>query len=1674
VFLGRGIRDANYFTESFSAKLKSSLQIDESVSVLNMNAEELGLDSLVAVDIRSWFVKELNVEMPVLKILGGYTVAELVSAAKEQLPESFTPNLGQEIDPALKAAAKKVYQAPETASAVTPANAEVDYAAYDEEDDDASDSSDSALGFAQPREQLLKKPNKLKEVAFQADIDTPPKTSSSSDSFISDSENDSLLKSRISTATSVSVMDEYFSTKDDVGLERVVSMSFGQARFWFLKSYLEDQTTFNITTSIRLSGRLNIDSFQKAVKAVGRRHEGLRTSFFMDRNNQPMQGVLRRSPLHLEHIRVSSQEAIELEYAKIKNHRYDIGSGETIRISLLSLADDLHQLIIGYHHINMDGMSLEVILRDIEMLYYNRPLAPVPLQYPDFAKLQRKEHLSGKWHKELAFWKKEFADIPAPLPILPLSKTSARSPLTSYSANTVKFKIDAATSAQIQNACKRTKTSPFNFYIAAFKTLLYRFSKATDISIGMADGGRNNEAVSDTTGFFLNLLPLRFHLDSTQTFMEALKEARSKVVSALANSKVPFDVILNEVNAPRTATHNPLFQAFINYRQGVQDKRHYCGCDSEATQFDGSRTAYDISIDILANPGSESTVFLSGQGLLYSEADVEVLAQSYHTLIKSFARNPAARLSRPPLYDPEETQRALDLGVGPSLPPTWPKTLVHRLDEITSRFPSNIALVDPRNRLTYSQMAERVNSIASTLKANNIGKGARVGVFQNPASDFICTLLAVLRVGAVFVPLELRLLPARLAMMVADSHVDAIVYDKANQKDLAALGSGFQKVNVSLIPPKSSTIVPNEAEPESTAIIIYTSGSTGKPKGILLSHASCRNQVQGSTKMWDIPFGTGVHIQQSSWSFDISISQTFVALENGASLYIVPKEKRGDALAMAKTIVSEGITHIQATPSEFVGWLHGADLDALRSSNWRLAMSAGEKMTPALFAELRKLGKSDLALINGYGPAETTLAVASTYINYQQSDDLSKPLDIFPNYSVYILDADLRPVPTGTSGEIFIGGAGVAAGYLNLDNVTKERFLPDDFAPAEFAKNYWVTMHRSGDRGRIPANGGLVLEGRVEGDTQIKLGGIRIELNDVESTIVQHSNGDVHDAVVSLRSSGETEFLVAHIVLTKSFSGDKAALVSRLQSSLPLPQYMRPTMVIIVDSLPTNYSGKLDRKAVRQLPLQVTTNANRSTTEQQKSSPQTELINIWKQVLGEEVTSLHRIDSDTDFFHIGGTSLALIKVQGLVKSVFGVEVPVVQLFEHSTLNAMVKQISPPMELPLHQESDPLEQLEHRISQSNEINWEKETELTDDIYEAEINATPKDQGLGFKTVVITGASGFLGKEILRQMIDDVHIDKIHAIALRRHKSDLPAIFSHPKVHVQQGNLNAPRLGLTEAKAKEIFAETDAVIHNGSDVSFLKTYQTLSKTNLGSTRELVKLCLGNRVPIHFISSASVAHLSGKPSFGEESVSSYPPPRDGSDGYTASKWASERFLELVGEKFSLPIWVHRPSSVTGPDAPQLDLMTNMLHYSKLMRKVPLSSAWTGTLDFVSVDTAAYDILKEVKNDSANPDGGMVRYVYESGDVEIDVKDMQTSLEKQTGDRFEVVDVDTWARETVDQGLDELVAAYLRMAADAPIVFPKLLHSEKRVRFDDAEPAPKTSGFSLRSVVGRWLWSQ
>lgn len=1688
----------------------------------------------MAVEIRSWFLKELDVDVPVLKILGGASIGDLISIALEKLPEKLVPNLGkggenpssssktnipapesrppakvanpitkfkasktaskqpsQELgaDPkASKTASKQLSQGAGTGPKPfkTPLNQPPQNVAVHTKPSKtpfSQPSQEPATGLGgkadlvsafmgiesaeeNPGVEFAPQASKANLSASQtkssseAGIWTPPDRATSSTSSVPalEQSHDASVFPKLSVGDQLSQdlssltftklvssavenaipgQDVGYRTPDQNSIgcnerpafERTTSMSFGQTRFWFLKHLLKDQTTFNITCSIRLKGTLRIDDLAAAVRTVGQRHEALRTCFFTDENDQPIQAVLQTPVLHLERKRIADEIEIAEEYKRMKEHVFDLEHGETMRILLLSQSPTSHQIIIAYHHINMDGLSLEILLADVQKAYNRETLSSSVLQYPDFALRQKREYSEGNWKSEMIFWRSEFPDFPPPLPLLPLARRSSRPALTKYAFHSMQFTVDAALALRIRETCRKLKATPFHFYLAAYKILLVRFLNVDDLCIGIADGNRNDSDMLESIGFYLNLLPLRFRSSSMPTFGEALKEARAKAYSALSNSRVPFDVLLNDLGVPRSATHNPLFQVFLNYRQGVQANRTFCDCESDGLEFESGRTAYDLNLDVIDYADGDSTVMLMVQKELYTLHDAEVLSKCYLNLLEAFSRNPALRIERVALYSAADVEQAIELGRGPIFPSRWPETIAHRVDTMVGKYGNKLAIKDGLgNRLTYSEMATRANTIAAALDAAQIGSGSRVGVFQEPSAHWVCSLLAIMRIGAIYLPLDPRSTTGRLAAIVKDCQPIAILVHSTTVKEAPALNSQAKLINISSLPMGSINAIPNRAEPEAPAAIIYTSGSTGVPKGIVLKHSSLRNNTEWATQLFN--FNLDAVLQQSSFSFDMSLSQILIGIANGGSLYIASQSARGDPIALAKIIASEGISFTQATPSEYTSWLQHGGSQLLQSSSWRIAISGGEQITQVLKKEFQALGKPDLRLFNGYGPTEITFTSNSLELPYQNHSNESEERVpggfTWPTYSVRIVDENLNAVPVGIPGEILIGGAGVAWGYLNNQELTAQRFIPDEFASAEYRSNGWTTMHRTGDRGRLRRDGALMIEGRIQGDTQIKLRGQRIELRDIESTILQAANGALVEAVVSLRSySEESQFLVAHVEFSPSYpADDRDRFLRQLIPSLPLPQYMRPAMVIPLDHIPMNSSLKLDRLAIGALPLPQFSQQKPQSVE--LNDTEVQLIQLWGEVIPRDVANHHNLSSDSDFFNVGGSSLLLVNLRTLIQKQFDVDLPLVRLFEASTLGGMAALLGNNQEMP----------------KSNLIDWDSEIQPSSDLSQMDLPPSKTTQLAGQpKVIVLTGATGFVGKAILRHLLEDDNIKEVHCIAVRQSSNRL-AVLSSRKLVVHTGDLTLPRFGLSGKDASTIFGAADAIIHNGADVSFLKTFHSLKQANVESTKELIRMSLPHRIPFHYISSASVAHLSGRAEFEEISAAEYRPPEDGSDGYTATKWVCERYLEKVSEQFSMPVWIHRPSSVTGEDAPALDIMTNLLNFSRLMKAVPLSTSWHGYFDFISVDLVAQSIVREVC-DHKEPSMSRITFLHHSGELEIPVPVMKDYLEREAGAKFETLPLSQWAVEAKRFGLDDMVAAYLSTVdgVTQPIIFPRLL---------------------------------
>ena len=1581
--------------ETFLSKLQNTLQLQDTTNVLDTRTDDLGIDSLVAVEVRSWFYKNYQISIPVLKILGGSLIKELIDHAAESIPEDLIP--------AVQARAINTDQSqPQDGQTVVvvepsiPSSVKVPF------------NEDSIVsGHSLPRE--------APSTTISSGSDTP---------LSSIFENPSLLD----------------QVQPEPIIQRSEAMSFGQEMFWFVHNLLDDKTTLNHTGLFRLNGSIRVGDLKMAVDTVAHHHESLRTCFFINEEQQACQGILEASCLELETREIESENDARLEFSNLKQCKYNLSSGLTMRIILLTLSPISHYLLIGCHHICIDGTSHQVLMADILKAYSRCPLKSSVLQYPTHSARQRSEYKDGLWRQEISYWKKEFECLPQSLPLLNVCLPTSRRTLTRYAVHRSDFRVPVAITDRIRSICKANQSTAFHFYLSVFNFLLFRCTGAQDICVGIGDNNRTENDILESIGAFVNILPLRFRFESAKTFTETLKQTRLKAYSALANSKVPFEVLLNELRVPRSSTHSPLFQTFVDYRQGTQEKTTFGAMQLELLEFEAGRTAYDVSLDIIDNKNGDALLMLMVQQDLYTDRDAKFLMKTYVSLLDMFANFPTMRLEEVPKYQKSDQEAGLMAGkgvaaslgsflllilTGSTFDTNWPDTLIHRIEDMIIAHREEPAISEANGRsFTYEQIGQRIDSIVAALYANKVVFGDYIAVLQEPSIDWVCSMLAILKAGAIYVPLDLSIPAARLNIIVSDCQPILLLVHEPSMENLAHLNTRHAKmVNVSRIISlgKATGVL---AKSNCPAVVLYTSGSTGTPKGITLSHANFLAEVEVSMKIYGLE--REVVLQQSALSFDMSVLQIFLALALGGRLCMMPRSMRGDSSAITRYMIQEHISFTCATPAEYASWLRNSDKN-LCSSAWKVALSGGEAFTESLLRSFRELGKSDLRLFNGYGPTETTCC--STKIELTHFGNGRIPAGFAsPNESIYILDEDNKDeiVSMGLPGEVAIGGVGVAQRYLNDETLSKSSFVKNIFATKDYIRKGWTTMYRTGDRGRLLEDGSLLLEGRKLDDTQIKLRGVRIDLRDIEDTIIRAAGGSLSQAAVSLRNSDAhgQEFLVAHVVFAANYSTvDRDQFLRSLLGCLPLPRYMIPAVMLHLEEMPVTVSSKVDRLTIAALPIPQQTF---SLDAQALSHTEKQLGKIWEDLLDRELVGRSGLTSNTDFFHAGGNSMLLVDVQRHICSEFDVSIPLVQLFESCTLGSM---------------ADRIESGSH-AKQCN-IDWNKETALSrQDPFEM-LKDNFRRSSIP-KTVVLTGAAGFLGQFILQQLVNASEVERIFCVAVRR-LSSRRSLFDSPKVVAYEGDLALPLLGLTRQDAVRVFSEADVVIHNGADISHLKHYSTLKPANFESTKELVRLSISRMIPFHYVSTAGVSMFTVRSSFGEVSVRPDPPPIDGSDGYTATKWASEIYLENASQQYGLPVWIHRPSSIVQPierirdGSASLDMLQNLLKYSKILRAVPFSANLKGSLDLVYPENVSRNIVRDVLA-VENPEG--IHYRNHTGDVDLPIDGMKEHLEKNSGESYDRLPIRQWASLAESKGLHSALAALFGNVDDVGVLsFPEFI---------------------------------
>ncbi|TDZ13320.1 Polyketide synthase-nonribosomal peptide synthetase [Colletotrichum orbiculare MAFF 240422] len=1696
--------------------------------------DDMGLDSLLAVEIRTWWLKTVNVNLPVMKILSGVSVDQLVAMGVDKLPSDLVANIKED---------------EEDGGASVPENGQPAVPAP---------SGESRLHTAGwPGETGQLNPHHGDD-----DDDTGSGAPSPSSAAESDTPFSSEPGSTLTTPPAVEVDEK----QDDKRLFKVemsrpavshwIEPSFSQKMFWFVLSFLDDGAGLNHTGLFRLTGPLQVDKLERAVLHLGQRHDILRTCF-ENLDGQPRAGIMEQSLLRLERRRILDGEQEAYRVARqLHAHSYDVAAGECLKVVLLSLASDptTHFLLYGTHSLVLDGFSSAVLHQELLRLYQGEVAETSSVyQYSSFAQTQIQAMQTGEWEQDLDFWRTKLSpsSFPSPLPVLSVSSAVSRSEQGVYKNHEAKLHVEASTRSRVWDFCRRHKVRPFHFFLTVFRACLARFADVDDVCIGIADANRLQEGAMESLGPYVNMMPLRFPSDSQLVFEEAVRGTKETTDEALAHSAVPFQALLDDLGVPRSSTHTPIFQTFFDYRQGMPERQQWGECELEMLSLALPQVPYDLALDIIddgRNGGCHLTLIVRQD--MYSVRDAELLVRAYDRLLTAFVTSPDQVFSAPQIYETADIERALRFSQGDLLPSEWTRaygSVLGRIESLAEEHPHSLALKSPHGgpSMTYDDMVAKSRAIGSALLSAGCRPGASVVVYQEPTPDWMCSLLGTFGVAGVCVPCDAGTVVKRLVDMVESSRAAVILVDEMTAELAAeafgpgsrfASGTGRSVVIMRVDHIKAATSdrqplssfgrdgPPRRPRPEDLAMILYTSGSTGTPKGICLKHEGFTNWAEFTVPRMTKACGRHlVVLQQSSIGFDMSYLQAFLALTYGGALCIVPRAQRVDADAIARIIAAEGVTLTCAVPSEYNNWLTYGDRTVLAAgaSSWKTAISGGEPGTDAVVELMAAHGPRQPdgrppRVVHIYGPTEITFFATAGPVVLGGGDDdddategqrpkAKHPLSAgvpMPNYSVYVLDDNLRPVPPGVGGEIFVGGAGVASGYLQLDNTaSSDKFLRDHLALAAFASQGWTTMHRTGDRGRWRADGGLLIEGRRSGDTEHKIRGLRVDFQEVEKVILQESNGFLSEVVVSARrlTPQSPDFLVAHVRLNPTIEDARRqqtrTILSQLSSGLPLPQYMWPAIMVPVADFPRTMSGKLDRRAVAHLPLPEDMAAvdgtdkgdddddgNDRNTTAALSGTEARLRGIWEDVISTAVTRLHTMTSETDFFHVGGTSLLLLRLQALIHREFGLRVPLVSLFASCSLAAMARLIddatvSTTTATTTTTTTTGLQRSAPEAPPATTtFDWHVETDIPEATLAAlESSVLHQPASPSSLVVVLTGATGLLGQGYLQALVADPRVRRVHCVGVRdatARLSSLP-LLGHGKVVVGEGDLRLANLGLDETRIRAVFGEADVVIHNGADTSHLKTYSSLRKANLEATRDIVDMCLsvGKRIPIHYVSTASILQYSGLREFGEMSAARYPPPADAFDGYSASKWASERFLEKIHERSAVkqrggdggwPVFIHRLTSVQrdgdnvpGQDAAaeeptNMDIIWNLLKYSKLAKAVCSLPNVSGFLNMVSLEQAVESMMHSIhagigSGIEGHRDARGVRYLHEVGGAVVPFSDFRSFLEGLLGEPVAEVSMEAWVELAAGNGMHPVLLAFFKSLGDdsRPVTWPRLLSS-------------------------------
>ena len=1036
-------------------------------------------------------------------------------------------------------------------------------------------------------------------------------------------------------------------------------LSFAQQRMWFLDLYAPNSHYYTIATAVQLTGPLNVQALEQSFTESIRRHQVLRTNFVM-LGDRPVQFINPAGPETLPVIDLTAipadrqVEHAERLAAEESQRAFDLTNDKLVRLSLLRLDRDKHVLLLAMHHIISDGWSIGILIRELSILYDayakgGKPQLPeLPIQYTDYAVWQRNWLQGDILEKELEYWRGELRGAP---PVLELPTDRPHPPAQSYRGANYTARLSQAASDGLRSLGQEETVTTYMLLLAAFQVFLYRYTGQADICVGTPIAGRNRIESEALIGLFVNTLVIRTELSSEQSFREVLRNVRDKSLEAFAHQNVPFEKLVEALQPERTLNRSPFFQVMFSLQNATAETPQMADLKLEFWKHDKSTTQFELMLTTVETDRFNFTAEYSTD--LFDETTIVRMLDYFKNLLEEIVRTPEEQIGRLSLLNADERRQTIEQWTHTETDYPRESSIQTVFEEQVARIPDAVAAVCGNVQLTYGELNARANQLAHHLRALGVGPDVLVGICMERSVEMIVASLGILKAGGAYLPLDPSYPIPRLSAMLEDSQVPILVTTEQAMDQLPAYRGEIVCIDSDwpTIARQSTENPSSDVSGDNLAYVIYTSGSTGQPKGVSVPHRAVNRLVINTNYINLTPLDVVAHV--SNVSFDAATFEIWGALLNGARLLIMPPEQLSLA-ELGRALEQHRVTTLWLTAGLF-HLMVDEQLESLRGLKHLLA--GGDVLSLAHVERFRREAP-ECQLINGYGPTENTTFTACHQVKESEEFGVSVPIGrAIANTQIHILDQEMNVVPVGVFGELYTGGDGLARGYLRAAELTAERFVPDGVSGMQGAR-----LYRTGDKARRLANGDIEFLGRI--DNQVKLRGFRVELGEIESVLGRH-DGVGQCVVVARGTAGGDKQLVAYVVPDKESTVTAGELRSYLQERIP--DYMVPAVFVFLDELPLTPNGKVARN---ELPEPEVDFADEETSYVAPRSPAEEMLaGIWSTVLNRE-----QIGVEDDFFTLGGHSLLATQVVSRVRDVFGVEVPLRELFEYPTIAGFANRI----------------------------------------------------------------------------------------------------------------------------------------------------------------------------------------------------------------------------------------------------------------------------------------------------------------------------------------------------------------------------------------------------------------